>query len=116
MKPDLFEAPDYYNLDELLSDEHKLVRQAAREWVKRDVSPIIEEYAQKAEFPEQIIKGLAEIGAFGPYIPEEYGGAGLDQISYGLIMQELEAGDSAVRSSASVQSSFVMFPIHEYAT
>ncbi|WP_104735409.1 acyl-CoA dehydrogenase family protein [Hanstruepera ponticola] len=114
MKPDLFEAPDYYNLDELLTDEHKLVRDAAREWVKRDVSPIIEEYAQKAEFPEQIIGGLAEIGAFGPYIPVEYGGAGLDQISYGLIMQEIERGDSGVRSTASVQSSLVMYPIWKY--
>ncbi|MBT8258941.1 MAG: acyl-CoA dehydrogenase family protein [Bacteroidia bacterium] len=116
MKPDLFEAPDYYLLDELLTDEHKLVRDAAREWVKRDVSPIIEEYAQKAEFPEQIINGLAEIGAFGPYIPEEYGGAGLDQISYGLIMQEIERGDSGVRSTASVQSSLVMYPIWKYGT
>lgn len=116
MKPDLFEAPDYYNLDELLSDEHKLVRQAAREWVKRDVSPIIEKYAQKAEFPKQIIGGLAEIGAFGPYIPVEYGGAGLDQISYGLIMQEIERGDSGVRSTASVQSSLVMYPIYKYGT
>ncbi len=114
MKPDLFQAPDYYNLDELLTDEHKLVRQAAREWVKREVSPIIEDYAQKAEFPTQIIKGLAEIGAFGPYIPEEYGGAGLDQISYGLIMQEIERGDSGVRSTASVQSSLVMYPIWKY--
>jgi glutaryl-CoA dehydrogenase len=114
MKPDLFEAPDYYNLDELLTDEHKLVRDAAREWVKRDVSPIIEEYAQKAEFPTQIIKGLADIGAFGPYIPEEYGGAGLDHISYGLIMQEIERGDSGVRSTASVQSSLVMYPIWKY--
>ena len=114
MKPDLFEAPDYYNLDELLTDEHKLVRDAAREWVKRDVSPIIEDYAQKAEFPTQIINGLAEIGAFGPYIPEEYGGAGLDQISYGLIMQEIERGDSGVRSTASVQSSLVMYPIWKY--
>lgn len=114
MKPDLFEAPDYYNLDELLTDEHKLVRDAAREWVKRDVSPIIEEYAQKAEFPMQIVKGLAEIGAFGPFIPEEYGGAGLDQISYGLIMQELERGDSGIRSTASVQSSLVMYPIWKY--
>ncbi|MDH7912100.1 acyl-CoA dehydrogenase family protein [Winogradskyella sp. SYSU M77433] len=114
MKPDLFEAPDYYNLDELLSEEHKLVRDAAREWVKRDVSPIIEEAAQKAEFPKSIIGGLAEIGAFGPYIPEEYGGAGLDQISYGLIMQEIERGDSGVRSTASVQSSLVMYPIWKY--
>nr|WP_299488153.1 acyl-CoA dehydrogenase family protein [uncultured Allomuricauda sp.] len=114
MKPDLFEAPDYYNLDDLLSEEHKLVRDAARQWVKRDVSPIIEEYAQKAEFPKEIIGGLAEIGAFGPYIPEEYGGAGLDQISYGLIMQEIERGDSGVRSTASVQSSLVMYPIFAY--
>ena len=114
MKPDLFQAPDYYQLDDLLTEEHKLVRDAAREWVKRDVSPIIEEYAQKAEFPSQIINGLADIGAFGPYIPEEYGGAGLDQISYGLIMQEIERGDSGVRSTASVQSSLVMYPIWKY--
>jgi glutaryl-CoA dehydrogenase len=114
MKPDLFEAPDYYNLDDLLTEEHKLIRDAARAWVKRDVSPIIEEAAQKAEFPKSIIPGLAEIGAFGPYIPEEYGGAGLDQISYGLIMQEIERGDSGVRSTASVQSSLVMYPIWKY--
>jgi len=114
MKPDLFQAPDYYQIDDLLTEEHKLVREAAREWVKRDVSPIIEEYAQNAEFPTQIIKGLADIGAFGPYIPEEYGGAGLDQISYGLIMQEIERGDSGVRSTASVQSSLVMYPIWKY--
>ena len=114
MKPDLFQAPDYYNIDDLLTEEHKLIREAARDWVKRDVSPIIEEYAQKAEFPTQIISGLAEIGAFGPYIPEEYGGAGLDQISYGLIMQEIERGDSGVRSTASVQSSLVMYPIFQY--
>ncbi len=114
MKPDLFEAPDYYNLDDLLTEEHKLVREAARDWVKKDISPIIESYAQKAEFPKQIIKGLAEIGAFGPYIPEQYGGAGLDQIAYGLIMQEIERGDSGVRSTASVQSSLVMYPIWKY--
>ena len=116
MKPDLFQSPDYYNLDDLLTEEHKLVRDAARSWVKREVSPIIEEFAQKAEFPKQIIKGLGEIGGFGPYIPVEYGGAGLDQISYGLIMQELERGDSAVRSAASVQSSLVMFPINEFGS
>ena len=114
MKADLFEAPDYYNLDDLLSEEHKLVRSAARDWVKRDISPIINDYAQKAEFPTQIIGGLADIGAFGPYIPTEYGGAGLDQISYGLIMQEIERGDSGVRSTASVQSSLVMYPIWKY--
>jgi alkylation response protein AidB-like acyl-CoA dehydrogenase len=114
MKPDLFQAPDYYNLDDLLTDEHKMVRDAAREWVKRDVSPIIEEAAQDAKFPKSLISGLAEVGAFGPYIPEEYGGAGLDHISYGLIMQELERGDSGVRSTASVQSSLVMYPIYKY--
>lgn len=116
MKTDMFQAPDYYHLDELLSDEQKMVRDAAREWVKRDVSPIIEEAAQNAEFPKSIINGLAEIGAFGPYIPTEYGGSGLDQISYGLIMQEIERGDSGVRSTASVQSSLVMFPIWKYGT
>ena len=114
MKPDLFQAPDYYNLDDLLTEEHKLVRDSAPAWVKREVSPIIEEYAQRAEFPKQIIKGLGEIGGFGPYIPEEYGGAGLDQISYGLIMQEIERGDSGVRSTSSVQSSLVMYPIWKY--
>ena len=114
MKPDLFQAPDYYNLDDLLTEEHKLVRDSARAWVKKEVSPIIEDYAQRAEFPKQIIKGLGEIGGFGPYIPEEYGGAGLDQISYGLIMQEIERGDSGVRSTSSVQSSLVMYPIWKY--
>lgn len=114
MKPDLFQSPDYYLLDDLLTEEHKLVRDATRAWVKREVSPIIEEYAQKAEFPKQLIKGLGEIGGFGPYIPEEYGGAGLDQISYGLIMQEIERGDSGVRSTSSVQSSLVMYPIWKY--
>ena len=114
MKPDLFQSPDYYLLDDLLSEEHKLVRDAARAWVKKEVSPIIEDFAQRAEFPKQIVKGLGEIGGFGPYIPVEYGGAGLDQISYGLIMQEIERGDSGVRSTSSVQSSLVMYPIWKY--
>ncbi len=114
MSQDFFQSPDYYQLDELLSDEHILVREATREWVKRNVSPIIEEFAQKSEFPKKLISGLGEIGAFGPYIPEEYGGAGLDQISYGLIMQEIERGDSGIRSAASVQSSLVMYPIFKY--
>ncbi len=116
MAQDLFKAPDYFQLDDLLTEEHKLVRDAAREWVKREVSPIIEDAAQNAKFPRQLIKGLAEIGAFGPYIPMEYGGAGLDQISYGLIMQEIERGDSGVRSTASVQSSLVMYPIWKYGS
>jgi len=114
MATDLFEAPDYYNLDDLLSEEHIMVRDATRDWVKREVSPIIEDACQKAEFPKQLVPGLGAIGAFGPYIPVEYGGAGLDQISYGLIMQELERGDSGVRSTASVQSSLVMYPIYKY--
>ena len=116
MAVDLFQSPDYYHLDDLLSEEHKLVREATREWVKREVSPIIEDAAQEAKFPNQLLAGLAEIGAFGPYIPEEYGGAGLDQISYGLIMQEIERGDSGIRSTASVQSSLVMYPIFKYGT
>ncbi|QNR22791.1 acyl-CoA dehydrogenase family protein [Croceimicrobium hydrocarbonivorans] len=116
MASDLFESPDYYGVDDLLSEEHKLVRAATRDWVKKEVSPIIEDFAQKAAFPTQLIKGLAEIGAFGPYIPEEYGGAGLDQISYGLMMQEIERGDSGVRSTCSVQSSLVMYPIYAYGS
>ncbi|KXK47451.1 MAG: Acyl-CoA dehydrogenase [Bacteroidia bacterium] len=116
MAKDRFQAPDYYLIDELLTDEHKLIRDSAREWVKREVSPIIEDACQKAEFPKHLIKGLAEVGAFGPYIPTEYGGGGLDQISYGLIMQELERGDSGIRSTASVQSSLVMYPIYTYGT
>ena len=114
MKPDLFQAPDYYLLDDLLTDEHKLVRDSARAWVKKAVSPIIEDYAQRGEFPKEIIPGLGEIGGFGPYIPSEYGGAGLDQISYGLLMQEIERGDSGIRSTSSVQSSLVMYPIWKY--
>ena len=114
MKQDLYQAPDYFKLDELLTEEHKLIRDAAREWIKKEVSPIIEEACQKAVFPKNILPGLAEIGAFGPYIPVEYGGAGLDNISYGLIMQELERCDSGVRSTASVQSSLVMYPIYKY--
>ncbi|HIP48913.1 MAG TPA: acyl-CoA dehydrogenase [Lutibacter sp.] len=116
MAQDLYQAPDYYQLDELLTEEHILIRDAAREWVKREVSPIIEDYAQRAEFPTSIVKGLADIGAFGPYIPMEYGGAGMDQMSYGLIMQEIERGDSGVRSTASVQSSLVMYPIFAFGS
>lgn len=115
-KTDLYEAPDYYWLDELLSEEHKLIRQSARRWVKKELSPIIEEYAQRSEFPKQLITGLAEIGAFGPTIPVEYGGAGLDYIAYGIIMQEIERGDSGIRSTASVQGSLVMYPIYAYGS
>ncbi|MBC7757433.1 MAG: acyl-CoA dehydrogenase family protein [Phormidesmis sp. FL-bin-119] len=115
-KKDLYEAPDYYLIDELLTDEHKLVRDSVRNWVKKEVSPIIEDFAQKAQFPKHLIPGLADIGAFGPTIPVEYGGAGLDYISYGLIMQEIERGDSGIRSTASVQGSLVMYPIYAYGS
>jgi len=115
-KTDQFTAPDYYNIDDLLTDEQKLVRDAARAWVKKEISPIIDEHYENATFPNHILKGLGEIGAFGPYIPAKYGGAELDQISYGLIMQELERGDSGIRSTASVQSSLVMFPIWKYGS
>ena len=114
MSTDQYQSHDYYLMDELLSDEHKLIRDTARAWVKKEVSPIIEEYYERAEFPNQVLKGLAEIGGFGPYIPVEYGGAGLDQISYGIIMQELERCDSGLRSTSSVQSSLVMYPIFKF--
>ena len=116
MRQDLFQGVDYYNLDDLLTDEHKLVRLATRDFVKKNVTPIIEDYAQKAEFPKHLIKGLASIGAFGPNLPTEYGCGGLDEIAYGLIMQELERGDSGIRSTASVQGSLVMFPIYKFGS
>ncbi len=116
MYQDRYQHHDYYLMDELLTEEHKLIRETVRSWVKKELSPIIEDYAQQAKFPSQLIPGLAEIGAFGPYIPTEYGGQGLDQISYGIIMQELERGDSGIRSTASVQSSLVMYPIYTYGT
>lgn len=116
MAQDRYQPHDYYLLDELLTEEQKLVRDSAREWLKKEVSPIIEDYYERAQFPNQIIPGLASIGAFGPYIPEEYGGAGLDQITYGLLMQELERVDSGIRSTSSVQSSLVMYPIYRYGT
>jgi len=115
-KTDLYESPDYYLLDELLTDEHKLIRSTVRDWVKKELSPIIESYAQKAEFPKHLIKGLAEIGAFGPTIPVDYGGAGLDYLAYGIIMQEIERGDSGIRSTSSVQGSLVMYPIYAYGS
>jgi glutaryl-CoA dehydrogenase len=116
LKIDVFQSPDYFQLDELLTEEHKLIRDSVRSYVKKEISPFIEEYAQKAEFPQHIVRQLGDLGCFGPTIPEEYGGGGLDYISYGLMMQELERGDSGVRSTASVQGSLVMFPIYEYGS
>lgn len=116
MATDLFQSPDYFGIDDLLTDEHKLIRETVRNYVKKEISPIIEDYAQRAEFPEQIVAQLGDLGCFGPTIPHQYGGGGLDYISYGLMMQELERGDSGVRSTASVQGSLVMFPIYQYGS
>ena len=112
----MYTAPDYYIVDDLLSEDHKIVRSAIREWVDRSVLPIIDDAAQHHKFPEHLIKELGEIGAFGPYIPEKYGGAGMDHTAYGVIMTELERGDSAIRSAASVQSSLVMYPIYTFGS
>ena len=115
-RSDLFVSPDYYHLDDLLTEEQKHIREAVRNYVKKEISPIIEDFAQRSEFPLQIVKQLGDLGCFGPTVPAEYGGGGLDYISYGLMMQELERGDSGVRSTASVQGSLVMFPIHAYGS
>ncbi|HEX4876350.1 MAG TPA: acyl-CoA dehydrogenase family protein [Chitinophagaceae bacterium] len=115
-RTDLFQSPDYFQVDELLTEEHIMIRDTVRSYVKKEISPIIEDYAQKAEFPQHIVRQLGELGCFGPTVPVEYGGGGLDYISYGLMMQELERGDSGVRSTASVQGSLVMFPINAYGS
>lgn len=113
---DRFQFHDYYKVEAMLDDEHRIVRQAVRDWVKQEVSPIIEDYAERAECPTQLFKGLSEIGAFGPNLPVEYGGGGMDEIAYGIIMQELERGDSGIRSMASVQGSLVMYPIFKFGS
>ncbi|HYG39798.1 MAG TPA: acyl-CoA dehydrogenase family protein [Cytophagales bacterium] len=113
---DTFDSPDFYSMDDLLSEEHKLIRSSIRDFVKKEISPIIEDCCQKAYFPEFIVKKFGEVGAFGPTIPVEYGGGGLDYISYGLVMQEIERGDSGMRSTASVQGSLVMFPIFQFGS
>lgn len=115
-KEDRYQHHDYYLMDELLSADHLLARDAVRAWVKQEVSPIIEDYSNRAECPRQLFKGLAEIGAFGPSLPAEYGCGGMDEIAYGVIMQELERGDSGVRSMASVQGSLVMYPIYKFGS
>lgn len=115
-KQDQFQSPDFYSIDELLTEEQKLIRQTVRDWVKKEVSPIIEDACQQAKFPHHLIKGLGEIGAFGPQLPEKYGCGGMDYTTYGLIMQELERGDSGIRSTASVQGSLVMFPIYLFGS
>lgn len=115
-REDRYQHHDYYGVDELLSPEHLIARDAVREWVKSEVSPIIEDYAHRAACPVQLFKGLAQIGAYGPSLPAEYGCGGMDEIAYGVIMQELERGDSGVRSMASVQGSLVMYPIYKFGS
>lgn len=116
LKQDLFEHPDFYQIDDLLTDEHKLIRSSIRNFVKREISPFVEDWAQQASFPVEMIKKFGDIGAFGPTIPTEYGGGGMDYISYGLVMQEIERGDSGMRSTASVQGSLVMYPIYKFGS
>ena len=113
---DTFEAPDYYALDDLFNEEQKLVRSSVRDFVKKEISPIIDDYCQRAEFPAHLVKKFGGLGVFGPFVSPQYGGGGLDYTSYGLMMQELERGDSGMRSTASVQGSLVMFPIYEFGS
>ncbi len=115
-REDRYQHHDYYLVDDLLQPEHLLARDAVREWVKAEVSPIIEDYANRAACPTHLFKGLGEIGAFGPSLPAEYGCGGMDEIAYGIIMQELERGDSGIRSMASVQGSLVMYPIYKFGS
>ncbi len=116
MKQDVYEHPDLYAIDDLLTGEHKLIRSSIRDFVKKEISPFIEDWAQRAHFPYEIVKKFGEIGAFGPTVPTQYGGGGLDYISYGIIMQEIERGDSGMRSTASVQGSLVMYPIYKFGS
>ncbi|MCZ6692738.1 MAG: acyl-CoA dehydrogenase family protein [Bacteroidetes bacterium] len=113
---DPFESPDFYAIDDLLTEEHKLIRSSIRDFVKKEITPYVEDWCQKAEFPVEMVKKFGKIGAFGPTIPLKYGGGGLDNISYGLIMQEIERGDSGMRSTASVQGSLVMYPIYTFGS
>jgi len=113
---DEFESPDFYQIDDLLTDEQKLVRSAMRDFVKQEITPFIEEWTQNSEFPKSIVQKFGEMGAFGPFIPATYGGGEMDYTSYGLIMQEIERGDSGMRSTASVQGSLVMYPIFKYGS
>lgn len=116
LKQDLFEHPDFYQIDDLLTEEHKLIRSSIRDFVKKEISPNIEDWAQRAHFPYEMVKKFGDVGAFGPTIPQEYGGGGLDYISYGILMQEIERGDSGMRSTASVQGSLVMYPIYKFGS
>lgn len=111
-----YQGVDYYHIDELLSDEEKMVRDSVREWVGARVIPVIEQHFRDATFPFDLVPEMAELGLFGPTLPEEYGGAGIGDVAYGLAMQELERGDSGLRSFASVQSALVMYPIYTFGS
>jgi glutaryl-CoA dehydrogenase len=111
-----FTGVDFYHLDSLLSEEERAVRDAVREWVDDNLMPIIGECYIEGRFPKEIIPGMAELGLFGANLPEEYGCAGLNNVAYGLIMQELERGDSGIRSFASVQGALVMYPIYTFGS
>src|SRR5262245_17727654 len=114
--PPKFHGVDFYNLDGLLSEEERAVRDTVRGWVDDNLLPIIGQCYVEGRFPKQLIPGMAELGLFGANLPEEYGCAGLDNVAYGLIMQELERGDSGVRSFASVQGGLVMYPIFAFGS
>ncbi|HKC46502.1 MAG TPA: acyl-CoA dehydrogenase family protein [Gemmatimonadales bacterium] len=114
--PPKFHGVDFYNLDGLLSEEERAVRDTVRGWVDDNLLPIIGQCYVEGRFPRQLIPGMAELGLFGANLPEEYGCAGLDNVAYGLIMQELERGDSGVRSFASVQGGLVMYPIFAFGS
>ncbi|MGB0717685.1 MAG: acyl-CoA dehydrogenase family protein, partial [Phycisphaerae bacterium] len=110
-----FEGVDFYGIDKLFSEEELLVRQSVRDFVNERVDPIIEEHYRDGTFPKELVPELAELGVFGANI-DGYGCAGLNNVAYGLIMQELERGDSGLRSFVSVQGALVMYPIHAYGT
>jgi glutaryl-CoA dehydrogenase len=109
-----FKGVDYFDIDSLLTEDERLTRNTVREWVDEHVIPVIEEHNRNCTFPNELIGQMAELGVFGANLPEEYGCAGMNNVAYGLIMQELERGDSGVRSFASVQGALVMFPIFQY--
>ena len=111
-----FQGFDFYDLDSVLSEEERMIRDAIREWVEDEVVPIIGEAYYERRFPRSLIPGLGELGVLGANLPEEYGCAGLNNVAYGLIMQELERGDSGLRSFVSVQGALVMYPIHAFGS
>ncbi|HTF82502.1 MAG TPA: acyl-CoA dehydrogenase family protein, partial [Cytophagales bacterium] len=113
---DAFVSPDFYNIDDLLTPEQLMIRATVREFVKKEISPIINDYCQEAQFPQHLVKRFGDLGVLGPFVSSEYGGGGLDYISYGIMMQEIERGDSGMRSTVSVQGSLVMYPIYKYGS